>query len=60
MKLRKSSREKHVPLSYYEILFVSLLALFVCVCVGLTVLSWLAIKDLEQGKYQPSTFSEDL
>uniref|UniRef100_G1NNS9 Enteropeptidase n=1 Tax=Meleagris gallopavo TaxID=9103 RepID=G1NNS9_MELGA len=50
MKLRKSSREKYVPLSYYEILFVSLLALFVCVCVGLTALSWLTIKELEQAQ----------
>ncbi|NXC37645.1 ENTK Enteropeptidase, partial [Penelope pileata] len=34
--------------SYYEILFASLLALFVCVCVGLIVLSWLTIQELER------------
>ncbi|OXB64181.1 hypothetical protein ASZ78_002103 [Callipepla squamata] len=50
MKLKKSSHKKHIPLSSYEILFVSLLALFVCVCVGLTVLSWLTIKELEQAQ----------
>ncbi|XP_042665686.1 enteropeptidase isoform X2 [Centrocercus urophasianus] len=50
MKLRKSSREKYVPLSYYEILFVSLLALLMCVCVGLIALSWLTIKELKQAQ----------
>lgn len=50
MKLRKSSDKKYVPLSYYEILFASLLAIFVLVCVALVVLSWLAIQELEQGK----------
>ncbi|XP_050567843.1 LOW QUALITY PROTEIN: enteropeptidase [Cygnus atratus] len=47
MKLKKSSDEKYVPLSYYEIWFASLLALFICVCVGLIVLSWLTIQELE-------------
>ncbi|XP_065597911.1 enteropeptidase isoform X6 [Cyrtonyx montezumae] len=50
MKLKKPSHEKYVPLSSYEILFVSLIALLVCVCVGLTVLSWLTIKELEQAQ----------
>lgn len=50
MKPKKSSDEKYVPLSYYEIWFASLLALFVCVCVGLIVLSWLTIQELERGK----------
>ncbi|XP_042722758.1 enteropeptidase [Lagopus leucura] len=50
MKLRKSSCEKYVPLSYYEILFVSLLALLMCVCVGLIALSWLTIKELKQAQ----------
>ncbi|XP_052522856.1 enteropeptidase [Tympanuchus pallidicinctus] len=50
MKLRKSSSEKYVPLSYYEILFVSLLALLMCVCVGLIALSWLTIKELKQAQ----------
>uniref|UniRef100_A0A8C3CHK9 Transmembrane serine protease 15 n=1 Tax=Cairina moschata TaxID=8855 RepID=A0A8C3CHK9_CAIMO len=49
MKPKKSSDEKYVPLSYYEIWFASLLALFVCVCVGLIVLSWLTIQELERG-----------
>uniref|UniRef100_A0A8C3CHM3 Transmembrane serine protease 15 n=1 Tax=Cairina moschata TaxID=8855 RepID=A0A8C3CHM3_CAIMO len=48
MKPKKSSDEKYVPLSYYEIWFASLLALFVCVCVGLIVLSWLTIQELER------------
>ncbi|XP_040440240.1 enteropeptidase [Falco naumanni] len=50
MKLQKSSDKKYVLLSYYEILFASLLALFVCVCVGLIVLSWLSIQELERVK----------
>lgn len=50
MKPKKSSDEKYVPLSCYEIWFASLLALFVCVCVGLIVLSWLTIQELERGK----------
>ncbi|XP_042644221.1 enteropeptidase [Tyto alba] len=47
MKLKKSPDKKYLPLSYYEILFASLLAVFVCVCVGLIVLSWLSIQELE-------------
>nr|XP_013810674.1 PREDICTED: enteropeptidase [Apteryx mantelli mantelli] len=50
MKLRKSFNKKTVPLSYYEILFASLLTVFVCVCVGLIVLSWLLIQKLEQAE----------
>lgn len=50
MKLKKSSDKTHVPLSIYEILFASLLAIFVCVCVGLIVLSWLSIQELERGE----------
>lgn len=49
MKLKKSPDKKYVPLSYYEILFASLLAVFVCVCVGLIVLSWISIQELERG-----------
>jgi len=64
MKLKKSSEKKYVPLSNYEIMFASLLAVFVCVCVGLIVLSWLSIQELEQGK-QPTfnlfrSFSADI
>ncbi|XP_065711316.1 enteropeptidase [Patagioenas fasciata] len=55
MKLRKSSDKKYVPLSYYEILFVSLLAIFVLVCVALIVLSWLAVQELEQAEADGST-----
>ncbi|NXI60948.1 ENTK Enteropeptidase, partial [Anseranas semipalmata] len=36
--------------SYYEILFASLLALSVCVCVGLIVFSWLTIQELERAE----------
>lgn len=50
MKLKKASDEKHVVLSSYEIFFASLLAIFVCVCVGLIVLSWISIQKLERGK----------
>lgn len=50
MKLQKSSDRKYVPLNSYEIFFASLLAIFVCISVGLIVLSWLSIQELEQGK----------
>ncbi|KAM9301103.1 enteropeptidase [Morus bassanus] len=55
MKLKKSSDKKYVPFSYYEILFASLLAAFVCVCVGLIVLSWLSIQELERAKTDGNT-----
>ncbi|KFP75042.1 Enteropeptidase, partial [Acanthisitta chloris] len=41
--------------STYEILFASLLAVFVCVCVGLIVLSWLSVKELEQVEADVNT-----
>lgn len=50
MKLKKSSDTIYAPLSRYEIIFASLLGIFVCVCVGLIVLSWLLIQELERGK----------
>uniref|UniRef100_A0A8C0B3N5 Enteropeptidase n=1 Tax=Buteo japonicus TaxID=224669 RepID=A0A8C0B3N5_9AVES len=50
MKPKKSSDTKYVPISYYEILFASLLAIFVCVCIGLIVLSWLSIQELERAE----------
>ncbi|NWV30981.1 ENTK Enteropeptidase, partial [Grantiella picta] len=52
---KKSSDKKYVPLSSYEILFTSLLAIFVCVCVGLIVLSWLSIQELEQAETDVNT-----
>ncbi|NXL61667.1 ENTK Enteropeptidase, partial [Chordeiles acutipennis] len=52
---KKSSDKKYVPLSYYEILFASLLAVFVCVCVGLIVLSWLSIRELERAEADGNT-----
>ncbi|KAM9277730.1 LOW QUALITY PROTEIN: enteropeptidase [Cariama cristata] len=55
MKLKKSSDKEYVPLSYYEILFASLLAVFVCVCVGLIVLSWLSIQELERVEADGNT-----
>uniref|UniRef100_A0A8C0EKJ7 Enteropeptidase n=1 Tax=Bubo bubo TaxID=30461 RepID=A0A8C0EKJ7_BUBBB len=55
MKLKKSPDKKYVPLSYYEILFASLLAVFTCVCVGLIVLSWLSIQQLEQAEADGNT-----
>ncbi|XP_028941239.1 enteropeptidase, partial [Antrostomus carolinensis] len=55
MKLKKSSDKKYVPLSYYEILFASLLAVFVCVCVGLIVLSWLSVQELERAEADGNT-----
>uniref|UniRef100_A0A8B9M0Y0 Enteropeptidase n=1 Tax=Accipiter nisus TaxID=211598 RepID=A0A8B9M0Y0_9AVES len=55
MKLKKSSDTKYVPISYYEILFVSLLMIFVCVCVGLIVLSWLSIQELERAEADGNT-----
>ncbi|KFO71769.1 Enteropeptidase, partial [Cuculus canorus] len=41
--------------SYYEISFASLLAVFVCVCVGLIVLSWLSIQELKQVEVDVKT-----
>ncbi|KFZ59971.1 Enteropeptidase, partial [Antrostomus carolinensis] len=41
--------------SYYEILFASLLAVFVCVCVGLIVLSWLSVQELERAEADGNT-----
>ncbi|NXN79529.1 ENTK Enteropeptidase, partial [Bombycilla garrulus] len=41
--------------SNYEILFASLVAVFVCVCVGLIVLSWLAIQELERAEADVNT-----
>ncbi|KAK4830638.1 hypothetical protein QYF61_012481 [Mycteria americana] len=55
MKLKKSSDKKYVPLSYYEILFASLLAVFVCISVGLIVLSWLSIQELERAEADGNT-----
>ncbi|XP_061222700.1 enteropeptidase [Neopsephotus bourkii] len=55
MKLQKASDKKHVSLSYYEILFASLIAGFVCVCVGLIVLSWLSVRELERAKANGNT-----
>ncbi|RMC12100.1 hypothetical protein DUI87_11235 [Hirundo rustica rustica] len=55
MKLKNSSDKKYVPLSSYEILFASLLAFFVCVSVGLIVLSWLSIQELERAEADVNT-----
>lgn len=55
MKLKKTSDEKYVSPSSYEIFFASLLAIFVCVSIGLIVISWLSIQELERGKWP--TFS---
>uniref|UniRef100_A0A8C3DMM6 Transmembrane serine protease 15 n=1 Tax=Corvus moneduloides TaxID=1196302 RepID=A0A8C3DMM6_CORMO len=55
MKRKRSSDKKYVPLSIYEILFASLLAIFVCVCVGLIVLSWLSIQELERAEADVNT-----
>uniref|UniRef100_U3KC38 Enteropeptidase n=1 Tax=Ficedula albicollis TaxID=59894 RepID=U3KC38_FICAL len=54
MKLKKSS-DKYVPLSSYEVFFATLLAIFVCVCVGLLVLSWLSVQDLERAEADVNT-----
>ncbi|XP_054249059.1 enteropeptidase [Indicator indicator] len=55
MKVKKSSNKKYVPVSNYEVLLVFLLVAFVCVCVGLIVLSWLSIQELEQAKAYGNT-----
>uniref|UniRef100_A0A8C3QMC8 Transmembrane serine protease 15 n=1 Tax=Cyanoderma ruficeps TaxID=181631 RepID=A0A8C3QMC8_9PASS len=55
MELKKTSDKKYVPLSSYEIFFASLLAIFVCVCVGLIVLSWLSIQELERAQADVNT-----
>ncbi|XP_072708945.1 enteropeptidase [Ciconia boyciana] len=54
MKLKKSDK-KYVPLSYYEIMFAFLLAVFVCISVGLIVLSWLSIQELERAEADGNT-----
>ncbi|NXC01316.1 ENTK Enteropeptidase, partial [Orthonyx spaldingii] len=41
--------------SSYEILFASLIAIFVCVCVGLIVLSWLSIQALKRAEADVNT-----
>ncbi|NWV00866.1 ENTK Enteropeptidase, partial [Upupa epops] len=43
--------------SSYEILFVSLFAVFVCVCTGLIALSWLSIQELERAEANGKTHS---
>ncbi|NXH06763.1 ENTK Enteropeptidase, partial [Loxia leucoptera] len=43
--------------SSYEIFFASLLAIFVCVCVGLLVLSWLSVQELERAEADVNTHS---
>ncbi|XP_062431170.1 enteropeptidase [Rhea pennata] len=55
MKLQKLFNKKTFPLTYYEILFASLLAVFVCACVGLIVLSWLLIQELKQAEADGNT-----
>ncbi|XP_014739103.1 PREDICTED: enteropeptidase isoform X1 [Sturnus vulgaris] len=55
MKLKKSPDKKYVPLNTYEVFFASLLAIFVCVCVGLIVLSWLSIQELERAEADVNT-----
>ncbi|NWX33322.1 ENTK Enteropeptidase, partial [Notiomystis cincta] len=52
---KKSSDKEYVPLSSYEISFASLLAIFVCVCVGLIALSWLSVQDLERAEADVNT-----
>ncbi|XP_041270722.1 enteropeptidase [Onychostruthus taczanowskii] len=55
MKAKKLSDEKYVSLSSYEIFFACLLAIFVCVSVGLIVLSWLSIQELERAEADVNT-----
>ncbi|KAJ7402853.1 transmembrane protease, serine 15 [Pitangus sulphuratus] len=55
MKEKKSSDKKYVPVSNYEILFASLMAVFVCVSVGLLVISWLSIRELERAEADLNT-----
>uniref|UniRef100_A0A8C5IUZ1 Enteropeptidase n=1 Tax=Junco hyemalis TaxID=40217 RepID=A0A8C5IUZ1_JUNHY len=57
MKLKRPSDEKYVSPSSYEIFFASLLAIFVCVSVGLIVLSWLSIQELERVESEGITHS---
>ncbi|NXX84527.1 ENTK Enteropeptidase, partial [Urocolius indicus] len=56
MKLKKSCDKKSISLSYYEILFASLFAFLVCVCVGLIVLSWLSTQELKKVEVYGSTY----
>ncbi|XP_023799523.1 enteropeptidase isoform X2 [Cyanistes caeruleus] len=55
MKLKKSSDKKYVPLSRYEIFFASLVAVLMCVCVGLIVLSWLSVQEMERAEAYVNT-----
>ncbi|NXR49087.1 ENTK Enteropeptidase, partial [Hippolais icterina] len=52
---KKSPDNKYVSLSSYEISFASLLTIFVGVCVGLIVLSWLSIQELERAEADVNT-----
>ncbi|XP_067399003.1 enteropeptidase [Emydura macquarii macquarii] len=49
MNLKKSLSKRSIPLSNFEILLVFLLAIFVCVCAGLITISWLLVKESQQG-----------
>ncbi|XP_075707331.1 enteropeptidase [Rhinoderma darwinii] len=42
-------RSRRRPLTNLEVWFIALLVMFVCVCVGLIVFAWIAIKDLRSG-----------
>ncbi|XP_030310831.1 enteropeptidase [Calypte anna] len=57
MKLKKPSDKKYVPLSSYEILFTSLFAVSVCISVGLIILSWLSVQELERAEADGNTHS---
>ncbi|XP_064379657.1 enteropeptidase [Dromaius novaehollandiae] len=56
MKLQKPFNKKTASLSYYEILFASLLTVFVCICVGLIVLSWLLMQELKRAEADGNTY----
>ncbi|XP_058152463.1 enteropeptidase [Dasypus novemcinctus] len=48
MGVKRSLSSKHHPLSYYEVMFATLCAIFVVLSVGLIAVSWLAIKESER------------
>ncbi|XP_006128902.2 enteropeptidase [Pelodiscus sinensis] len=51
MNLKKSLSKRGIPLNDFEIWLAALLAIFVCVCAGLITLSWLLIKESQQGNH---------
>ncbi|XP_037598371.1 enteropeptidase isoform X3 [Cebus imitator] len=49
MESRRSVSSRHHSLSSYEIMFAALFAILIVLCAGLIAVSWLTIKESQQG-----------